>query len=180
VNQNLMIKIPTIQSTTSFAEVLESGLIQYINQNGLNTIRVEVPKKYIQKISTYAAQFGDNTFTTIEVEADDIVGKAEVSILSDAGKESKVLTTKSNNKYIFIFADVQPNSTLQVDVFNTSGELVESSFNKLAKGNKVFSDVPKSPMEGSYSLYSLLTDKTLLSNIFKYYSLEDLKIGTLR
>ncbi|PIC68051.1 hypothetical protein CSV78_04470 [Sporosarcina sp. P16a] len=178
VNQSLLISVPAIQSEQSFADILDSGLADYIDQVGIGNIRIEVPKKVIQKIFTYAAQLGNNTLTTVEVEADAFAKKAVATIHSADGEVTKESEVRMNDKFTFVFDDVQPNSTLEIVVYDDSDTVIDSSFNKMVAGNKIFSDLPASPLEGSYSLYSLLTEQSLLSNILKYYSLEDLKIGT--
>ncbi|PIC86130.1 hypothetical protein CSV72_09960 [Sporosarcina sp. P20a] len=178
VNQNLLIRVPVIQSEESFADILDSGLADYIDQFGINNIRIEVPKKVIQKVYTYATKLGNNSLTTVEVEADAFAKKAVATIHSADGEVSKESEVRVNGKFTFVFDDVQPDSTLEVVVYDDADILVDSSFNKMVAGNKVFTDLPASPLEGSYTLYSLLTDQSLLTNILKYYSLEDLKVGT--
>jgi|GEM_PF-1484330 len=177
-NQVLSITIPDLANETSFVDMLDSGLADFIEQNKIENIRVAVPKKNVEKFTTYVSELGKHKVATVNVYTSHAAAKVTATLISNEGEVTRTIERNVNNIFTLIFDDMKDDSTLHITVRNSSDEVIQEVFQKVAKGNKTYTIAPKTPLDGKYSLYSLLTEKSLLTNILKYYSLEDLKIGT--
>ena len=183
-NQQLKVTVPPFTPEKTIGELLTDGLADYIKNNGLENIRVMVPAKYVETISVNTTEFPGvgkekESITIIEVTTNNAVEKVKVMI---KGKEQEVTgeeTEKnSTNKFTFVFTNLEKNSDLTVSVFGSGSDPLQGDiYKKITNGSKTYNELPKESFEGSYSLYTLLTDKTLLKDIFKYYSLTDLQVG---
>ncbi|WP_153720940.1 hypothetical protein [Sporosarcina cascadiensis] len=176
LKNSITISAPSLEGTTEqFSKILGDGLAIYIEKNGLNTIGVKVPEKILQTVSTYVTEFKDQSIATIEATTSNSTDIVTATLLTGDVSVTKPATI-INNRFTVVFDNVQKDSTIRIDVKSSSGR-TETVFKKLAKGNKKYVEVPKTPLDGVYSLHSVLTEKSLLTNILKYYTLEDLKIG---
>ncbi|MED4454494.1 hypothetical protein [Metabacillus fastidiosus] len=179
----LVITIPSIAVDKTLGELLKEDLAAYINAaNGAENIRVTVPKKKVETISVNTVEFtgSGNTkenITTIEVTAASDVRKVQLTV---KGQNSSVTRdVEGNGKFTAVFQNVEKNSELTVSVFSSgsSDPLQKPIYKKISGGSKTYNEQPKKDLTGSYTLYSLLTNKTLLKDILKYYSLDELKVG---
>lgn len=178
LTNKITIKPTNVTGKQPLSEILESGLSDFVNANGgLGKIRVTVPEKKIISITTNTVLLGGKTVSTIEVLTNDEVEKVQVKLQLENSELEQVIEGK--NKFIFMFDTEDPNASVQISAFNkVDSEPLEEVYKKVAKGKKTYLEAPKTPLNGSYTLYSLLTEKTLLSNILKYYSVNELEIGT--
>lgn len=171
----LSITAPTVSNGVSFAESLED-LPGMIDSGDINDFRVNVPVKKIQNVTTTVVKAGEKTITTIEVEtSSDVTGILVKRTPDDAGEE---FNRPGGGQFVMVFDNIAVNDQIELTALDGSTE-VEKVHQKIASGKKVNSKVPKTPLDGSYSLYTILTDKSLLTNILKYYSLDDLTIGKI-
>lgn len=174
LSDELLITAPRVANPESFTSVLPN-LTQYIADKGLENIRVSVPEKKVETIQVSTVEVPGatkSTITTIVVKTNNEVTKATVTV----GENTQEKT--GNETFVFVFSNLDPKSDLKISVSNGNNLLQADIFKKVGKGNKTYNELPKKPISGSYSLYSLLTDKSLLKDIFKYYSPSDLGIGT--
>lgn len=79
--------------------------------------------------------------------------------------------------FIFVFDNIDKDSVVELSTI-VGGKEVAKIYQKIPTGKKTFTKIPKDRLDGSYSLYTLLTDSSLLNNILKFYTLEELLIGT--
>ncbi|BAQ09967.1 hypothetical protein OXB_1496 [Bacillus sp. OxB-1] len=178
VDKKINITVPSLNGELkTFPEMLDQGLTDFINEKGLSNIRVLVPEKKIHIIKTSTAAIGDKSITTVEVEADGQVNKMTATLVSE--NDELTLEAVRPGTFIFVFDVVDTDSTIEIRAFDSNGDVMETVYKKITKGKKTYTEIPKTPLDGSYSLYTLLTDKSMLTNILKYYPLEDLQIGTV-
>ena len=172
----ITVKIPTMDddTLTSFADEL-SNLTDLINENGLDAIRVKVPEKDIHLITTNTNVINGNMISTVEIQTSENVDKIKATLSPGNGEIE--MRENGTNIFTFVFDEVYADSTLEIIAFASDGSELETVYKKIAKGKKTYTEIPKSPLHGSYSLYTLLNDNSLLTNILKYYTLNDLKIG---
>ncbi len=187
VSNKLLIQVPKVDTTESLAEILtaEGGLVGYLEGKNLEDIRVIVPPKIVQTINVNTiglpGQGGKNdTLTTIEVltnpAADAEVERAQITV--PKGNTEEIQSLEGKNRFIFVFQNLEPNSEMKIAVYGNGDEPLQSEiYKKVTKGNKTYNELPKKDLNGSYSLYRLLTDKSLFKDILKYYPVNDLKIG---
>ncbi|WP_301107715.1 hypothetical protein [Sporosarcina sp.] len=172
----LTVKVPEMYDSTltSFSNEL-SNLTNMINTHGLDAIRVKVPEKHIHSITMNTTEINKKKISTIEIETSNKVQSIQATL--SPGNGELVKNADGSNVFTFVYDEVYENSTLEI-VAKVYGETKpEKVYKKIAKGKKVETEIPKNPLDGSYSLYTILTDKSLLTNILKYYTLDDLKIG---
>lgn len=178
IDQKITISIPPLENETSFTEMLDSGLADFVETNGIQNVRVAVPEKNVDKIATYVSDLKDRKVATVDVYTTSAAAKVTATLQSEDGEVSRTIDQNFNNLFTFVFDDMKDDTTLLVTVFNSDDEVIQEVYQKMAKGNKTYTVAPKTPLDGKYSLYSLLTQKSLLTNILKYYTLDELKIGS--
>ncbi|MBY0221606.1 hypothetical protein [Sporosarcina aquimarina] len=173
---SITVKIPTMDddTLTSFADEL-SNLTDLINENGLDAIRVKVPEKDIHVITTNTNVINGKMISTVEIQTTEKVDTIKATLSPGNGEIE--MQKNGTNIFTFVFDEVYDDSTLEIMAFASDGSELETVYKKIVKGKKTYTEIPKSPLHGSYSLYTLLNDNSLLTNILKYYTLNDLKIG---
>ena len=158
-----------------FTEVLPD-LPAYIEDNGgIENVLVSVPEKKVDTITVSTVDIpGNGSITTVEVSMNKAIDRTSLNVSVQAGGTTVEKTGDSS--LLYVFTNLDSKGDIQITV--SSGEQTIDIFKKVGKGNKTYNELPKKPLAGSYSLYSLLTDKSLLKEIFKYYSPSELEIGT--
>ncbi|MFC5589092.1 hypothetical protein ACFPRA_09345 [Sporosarcina soli] len=137
--------------------------------------RVIVPAKVVETIFVNTVELPEKqSITTIEITTTSAVEQVQVTV---AGGTAQTVEPKGN-KSVFVYTNLEKNSELKVSVFGSdkSKPLQSDIYKKIGKGNKTYSEIPKKDLTGSYSIYTLLTDKSLLKDIFKHYSIDELKV----
>lgn len=182
VGTQLRITVPSITTNTTLGALLNADLDAYIKSNGLENIRVLVPEKNVQTISVNTNQLPGTgaekkSITTIEVAVNSRVNKVVLNVKGKSGEVTREAT--GSNLFTFVFTNLDKDSELTVSVFGSgsSDPLQPAIYKKIGNGSKVYNELPRTTLTGSYSLYSLLTSKTLLQDILKYYTLDELKVG---
>ncbi|OCA88890.1 hypothetical protein [Pseudobacillus wudalianchiensis] len=181
VTGQLTINPNNVTADKKFSEALQEGLDQYIGNTSLENIRVTVPAKKVKTISANTVDIpsanGKSSITTIEVQANEGVNTVRLSV----GGQDKAVTKAGagGGAFTFVYTNLEKNSELAVSVFQdgVSNPLQATIYKKIGSGSKTYNELPKKDLTGSYSLYRLLTDKSLLKEILKYYSADDLTIG---
>lgn len=185
LDKKIEIKIPEMTPSHTFKQAL-TDLTKFIDDNGgLEKIRVKVPKKQIDSVQVTSIDVpgSDKLITTVIVETNDLLSTEKVAVeINSTSNDGVTVTSKQEQQgksvYTFVFSNIPANSDLKVTL--TNNEKVEVMNKKLSKGKKTFTDVPKKPLDGYYSLSSLLTDDKMLKEIFKYYSIDEIEIGTIK
>ncbi|MDR7000988.1 hypothetical protein [Neobacillus niacini] len=176
--EQMKINVPVVKADQSFSNLLNDDFAKYIEDNGINNIRVIVPEKKVNTITVNTVDFpGSSSITTIEATTTSDVKKMKVTIKGKNGEVTKEQNGAGNFK--FVFSNLEKNSDLIVSVYGNSSSdpLQQDIYAKIPGSSITYNEVPKTSLAGSYSLYRFITDKSLVSNIFKYYSTNDLKIG---
>ncbi|WP_148660323.1 hypothetical protein [Neomoorella thermoacetica] len=174
------ITLPVFTSRGTLEESLANGnLDKYMETLPLNQIYIVVPKKYINTIAINHTALGDSSVTIVDVLAEPEVASVKVT----AGTTERTTTTYSlsggKRKFSLGFAGLSTPGDITVSVLDSSGNKLQSDVTrKISNGKKSYTEAPQTTLEGSYNLYKLMTDNTLLKNILKYYSLDDLTVGT--
>ncbi|OIQ58737.1 hypothetical protein MOTE_17290 [Moorella thermoacetica] len=174
------ITLPAYTSRGTLEETLTNGnLDKYMETLPLNQIFIVVPKKYINTIAINYTALGDSSVTIVDVLAEPEVASVKVT----AGTTERTATTYSlsggKRKFSLGFAGLSTPGDITVSVLDSSGNKLQSDVTrKISNGKKSYTEAPQTTLEGSYNLYKLMTDNTLLKNILKYYSLADLTVGT--
>lgn len=176
VQQNLTITVPTGKvGKKSLGELSASEIADAIKKNS----KVFVPNKkvvsiFVNTVELSGSAKGKNSITTIEVTTTDDVKEVQLTV---AGGTSERMKT-ANNKSIFVYTGLEKNSELIVSVFGTvkSNPLQADIYKKIASGSKMYNELPKKDYTGYYAVYKLLTDKSILKELLKYYSIDELKI----
>lgn len=172
VSQKLTITVPTLTaSDKSLGELSAEELADALKNNK----RVIVPGKKVETIFVNKVEFPSSSITTIEVTTTSDVKEVRLSISENTSQT----VTPVGNKSIFIFTNLEKNSELRISVFgdDKSKPLQADIYKKIGSGNKTYNELPKKDYAGSYSLYNLLTDKSTLKEILKYYSIDELKVS---
>ncbi|MCP1143696.1 hypothetical protein [Lysinibacillus endophyticus] len=187
IKEKIIIKRPEGQKSDDTFLTALTDLPKYIEEKGgLEKIRVIVPEKKIESVQVTSINVpGTNDLiSTVIVKTNSKNEKVSVSI-SHQTKEGQTVTSTqeaqdtsdSKDSFTFVFSNVNPKSDIKVTL--QEDNIKEELSGKLGKGKKTYSDVPKKPIHGSYSLSSLLTDEKLLKDIFKYYLPGDLQMELL-
>ena len=185
VEDKITISVPQVTSQQSFGKLLSENFNEYIKTD-FEKIRVIVPNKKIQTITSNTISISKSqTITTIEVVPfDNLLTKVVLTYKSlpasgeGEATENTLEATKLNGKFMFILNNLPKNTEMQFSSYGSGSEKIQADiFKKIGSGNKVFNEIPKKDLTGSYSLYTLLTDKNLMKDILKYYSADDLIIG---
>lgn len=183
--EKITISVPQVTSQQSFGKLLSENFNEYIKTD-FEKIRVIVPNKKIQTITSNTISISKSqTITTIEVVPfDNLLTKVVLTYKSlpasgeGEATENTLEATKLNGKFMFILNNLPKNTEMQFSSYGSGSEKIQADiFKKIGSGNKVFNEIPKKDLTGSYSLYTLLTDKNLMKDILKYYSADDLIIG---
>ncbi len=175
----LTIKVPSITTNSTLGELLNGDFAEYINANGLENIRVIVPDKNVHTIKVNTTEFpvNEKSITTVEVSTNSKVNKVLLTIKGKAGEITREAV--GSNTFKFVFTNLEKNSEIIVTVYGngSSDPLQGRIYKKLTNGSKTYNELPKKNIAGSYPLKILLESKTLLKDIFKYYSVDELKVG---
>lgn len=175
----ITITVPnTPVSDKTFRELLSEG----IEAADLEKIRIFVPEKKVETIYVNTTDFPgtgpgsqNDSLTTVEITANSEVNKVEVTVKGSQGEQVKEVT--GSNKFLFVFSNIEKNSELKVTVYGAGSDPLQADiYKKIGKGSKTYNELPKKNLTGSYSLYSLLTDKSLLKDILKDYTIDELKV----
>lgn len=155
------------------------NLTTLIQDNGLGALRVYVPEKLIYTVTTNTAPIGGQTLTTITVVTSDAIGSVGAS--SAPGSDGQLLTNNGTNTFTFVFDGMEKDSTIELKAFvRGESEASEVVMQKIASGKKTYTKNPKAPLHGSHALETLLTDNKVLTNILKYYALEELQLAIIK
>lgn len=167
VNGKLMITVLTATaSDKSLSDLTAAELLDAMMKN-VETILVNT-------VELPSAEKIKPSITTIEVTTNDDVKTVDISI---AGQTQENVT-QQGNKFTVIYKNLPKNSEMKVSVFGAdhTKPLQADIYKKIGKGRKLYEEIPKKDYTGSYLIYDLLTDKTLLKDILKYYSIDELKV----
>ncbi|MEK4406330.1 hypothetical protein MKZ26_18390 [Sporosarcina sp. FSL K6-6792] len=140
--------------------------------------RVIVPNKKVETIYVNSIELPSSdkvkpSITTIEVTTASDVSKIELTI---TGQPVETVV-KAGNKYTVVYKNLPKNSELKVSVFDSSSKPLQADiYKKIGNGSKTYNEIPKKDYTGSYLVYDILTDKSLLKEILKYYSIDELKV----
>lgn len=152
--------------------------------NDIENYRVSVPKKVLEtmQVTNIAVPDSGNITTLVVKTSDNTDVTATISNTvknKEDGTTSKTEVTqnKTGKETMFIFTNVDPKSEVTISV-KLNNKIVAEKTEKVGKGKKTYSYLPKKTLEGTYSLSSLLSDEKLLKEIFKYYGLDELEVGT--
>ncbi len=172
VANKLTITVPRgTVSDKSLGDLTAEELAKAIEDNK----RVIVPAKVVETIFVNTVELPEKqSITTIEITTTSAVEQVQVTV---AGGTAQTVEPKGN-KSVFVYTNLEKNSELKVSVFGSdkSKPLQSDIYKKIGKGSKTYSEIPKKDLTGSYSIYTLLTDKSLLKDIFKHYSIDELKV----
>ncbi|MFJ8064799.1 hypothetical protein ACIQYS_09215 [Psychrobacillus sp. NPDC096426] len=176
--QELAISVQHPTYSTTLGKLLEDGFDDYI-KTGFETIRVKVPEKKIQTITTNTvALSATQNVTTIEVLANSDVQKVTLTLSKEEGTDETMEASKINGKFLFVLNNLPKNAEVSFSAYGSGTNKVQADiFKKIGTGNKIYNEVPKKDLTGSYSLYTLFMDKSLMKDILKYYSIDDLQVG---
>lgn len=175
LTRGINIGIPSLSGKMTFDQFLAGELTGDMIKNA----RLIVPKKQVETIyvNTVEVPSGDaskiNRITTIEITTDSLAKKVDITI----GGSTKSVT--GSNKFLFVYQNLPVDSEMSIKAFAkvTDTMPIQSAiFKKIGKGSKLYNELPKKDISGSYSLYQLLTDKSLLKDILKYYPVNDLTV----
>lgn len=171
---SFIVTIPDDGILKPFAGEL-NNLTNMIKVNGLEKIRVKVPEKHVYTVTTSVAKFGEKVITTLEVKTSGSVQKMKATV--DAEGIPVEASKNGAGTFIFVFDNIDKDSVVELSTI-VGGKEVAKIYQKIPTGKKTFTKIPKDRLDGSYSLYTLLTDSSLLNNILKFYTLEELLIST--
>lgn len=175
VADRLTITVPSTPGDRSLNELTAEELADAMANNK----RVIVPSKKIEIISVNTVELPGSdkekpSITTIEVTAAAGVKKVQVTVNGTLRTVTHLGDTQS--KSLFVFNNLERNSELQVSVFGDTIEPFQTIYKKIGKGSKVYNEIPKNNLAGSYLLYDILMHKSLLKDILKHYSIDELKV----
>ncbi|WP_088189434.1 hypothetical protein [Desulfosporosinus sp. FKA] len=210
VSAQISISLPTTTDRGALGScMLDGSFVNYINQNSLNQIYLDVPTKYITSIANKQTSISNtpsaggqssvtDTINSLDIYTDSSVKSVKVLINSTTPYTSSLpIVDSSGQKYNISFATGSlPTSTssstsstktgsntslaafdVTITALDSSGNVLQTCYQKIS-GSKAYSLAPKTDISGYYSLYKLMHDSSLLTNILKYYSTGDLRVRT--
>lgn len=205
VSAQIVINMPSTTDRGYLDSLMKDGsLVNYINQIPLTDIYLDVPTKYITSI-VYQQATVSNTGTTssggsssvtdtinsFDIYTDPHVDSVKVVINSTPYTSSTPIDSTTGRKFNIAFATDNSSSATTSTTSSTSsstsfdmtitamegGNVVQTCYEKISSP-KTYSLAPSTDLSGYYSLYSLVNNSSLLSNILKYYLPSDLKVRT--
>lgn len=175
LTRGITIQIPSLSGKMTFDQFLGGELTGDI----VKSARLIVPKKQVETIyvNTVEVPSGDaskiNRITTIEITTGSLAKKVDITI------DGTTKSVTGSNKFLFVYQNLPVDSEMSIKAFakDTDTMPIQSAvFKKIGKGSKLYNELPKKDISGSYSLYQLLMDKSLLKDILKYYPVNDLTV----
>ncbi|SOB90791.1 hypothetical protein SAMN05880501_101212 [Ureibacillus xyleni] len=176
LDQLITITIPPVSINGSFEEVLSE--IADLANNELENIRVVVPEKMVETIKVTTVDMPgeqETAVTTVETTLNSSLLNSDTTVVVSSGGQE--VERAGDEPLVFVLSNVDFKEDLKITV-TTEDKTIEI-YKKIGKGKKTYSELPKNPLSGNYSLYQLLTDDKLLKDIFKYYSPSELEVGTV-
>lgn len=178
VTEPLTITVPTfVTGGMSLDELTAEELAKAIENNN----RLIVPSKKVETIYVNTVEYPGTdkenpNITTIEVTAAAGVKTVQV-VVAGSLPQTIIHSGNAQSKSTFIYTGLEKNSELEIVVFGDGPEPLQSTiYKKIGKGSKTYNEIPKKNLAGSYLLYDILTQKSLLKDILKYYSIDELKV----
>lgn len=175
------IYLPTLYLKGTLDNALKS-FNTYLSTYRLDEMMVVVPKKYLYSVTITNSDLGGTLVTTIDVVTDPGV----YTVSGTVGA-----TTRSSSVATFILPDGKKKFSLGFMGLNKdTDEVILSALDggnyalqssetvKISTKSKALA--PKTDISGTYSLYALTTNSTLLKNITSMYKLQDLNFATTR
>lgn len=167
-------------SHLNLKDAIEDGTIDDMLKNtSPHEIYIDVPKKHVTSMQINRSPLGDMYITIIDVFASDSV--YSVKAVSD-GLTRIIDTYSASNgirKFTIGFGSDLPNGAdVTISTLDDKGRRLQPNIiEKVSNGVYKYTEAPKVALDGSYTLYKLMTDENLLKNILQYYRLADLTVG---
>ncbi|MCL6639568.1 MAG: hypothetical protein K6T80_07835, partial [Firmicutes bacterium] len=176
----LTVTIPVYNVRGTLEESLGNGsLAGYLETIPLQQIYIIVPKKYINTIEIGYTALGNSTVTSIDVVAEPEVASVKAAAGGTERTAAAFTPYNGKRKYNLGFAGLDPTKEITISAFDSGGNKLQGDITKkITGGKKSYAEAPATSLAGSYKMYRLVTDSTLLKNILKYYPLADLTVST--
>jgi hypothetical protein len=193
VADQIEINLPSYSNRGTLQSLLDnSGLADYINTKPLQQIYLAVPIKYITSIVAGQTTLGDTVVTSLDICTDSSVDKVTVTVNGTTYTTSSYVPYGKGNKFNIGFSYIK-DTTTSTSTGSTSTKLVpidavirvvenstklQSDVTIKISGSKTYALAPSTDLSGSYSLYKLVNNSSLLTNILNFYIPADIKVQT--
>jgi hypothetical protein len=183
----IKIELPSSTKRGTLQSMLDDGsLADYINEKSLQKIILEVPVKYITSVVVGQTKLDDTVIVSLDIYTDSDVDKVRVIVDGETYTSTKSVEAGEGKKYNIGFSykddtttssSSKSSSASSIDaIISVSGQ---SDVTIKINGSKTYSLTPSTALNGSYSLYKLVNDSKLFTNILNYYIPEDIDVKTL-
>lgn len=179
-NGQILISLPAYTSRGPLQSLLDDGsFTNYINTVPLAKIRLKVPPKHLTSVVSSQASIGNTTVNSLDCYTDNNVASVDVAVNGTDYISNTFVTYGNGRKFNVGFASSSPSyADTSISVLDSSNNSLQSVVPIKISGSKTYSLAPTPDLSGSYSLYRIVNNNSLLTNILKYYLPTDITLET--
>ena len=182
----LSITVPSYTSSVTLQSKIDDGsLANDISNMSLQRILLLVPTKFLTSVVSKQSAIGNTIINSLDISTDSSVESVNVRINEkDYTSTTPILTNGSVKKFNIGFTTEKTTTTATsspdaiISVLRSNTKLQSDVTVKMA-ASKTYSLAPTTDLSGAYSLYKLVNNPGLLTNILKYYGPADITVKTI-
>lgn len=183
----IKIELPSSTKRGTLQSMLDDGsLADYVNEKPLQKIILAVPVKYITSVVVGQTKLDDTVITSLDIYTDSDIDKVRVIVDGETYTSTKSVEAGEGKKYNIGFS-YKDNTTTSSSSKSSSASSIDAIISVSGQsdvtikinGSKTYNLAPSTDLKGSYSLYKLVNDSKLFTNILDYYIPEDIDVRTL-
>lgn len=173
------VKCDTAPYSISLEDAIRTGTLTYwLSYTSPYDILINVPERHVNTISISQQKLGNVYITIVDVTTDNKVESVSVTWNNITHSAQDYISSGDTRTFSVGFADIPPGADIIIRAKDKYGNPMQKDITeKIKTGQTTYNELPKSPLHGWHTLYSLVTNKKLLDSILSYYSLSELKIG---
>lgn len=173
------IKCETAPTPIILENAIQGGnLTTWLGSTSPRNILINVPEHHVNVISISQEQLSSTYITIVDVTTTNKVTSVSVTWDNITHSTSEYINAGNTRIFSVGFTEIPPGADITISAKDIDGAPVQKDIvKKIKTGKTTYNEMPKSPLHGWHTLYSLITNSKLLDSILSYYSLSELKIG---
>lgn len=183
--EKLRITLPTAATTATLEELLEDGsFAALINATTLDKVFFKISPKHLKSVISKQTTIGNTKITSLDCYTHTAVAKVSVTINGTSYTSSTYTENGDTREFNIGFAIIESaegdpdpvNTDAYIKLLDSGDSALQSDEVIKLNGNKTYTIAPKKALEGTYSLNKLIDEKTLLTDILKYYKPSEIEV----
>lgn len=177
---SFIIKAQKPSYTIGLDDAINTGILKYwLAYTSPHYVFIYAPVRYTNTITITQQLLSGAYITIIDVTTSNSVQSVSVTWDNVTHVSTDYIYIDERTRQFSIgFAEIPPGADVIISVRDKYGmPLQEDVIKKVKTGTTEYNELPKTPLDGWYSLYQLINDTKLLNSVLDYYSPGELKAG---